>query len=217
MSSIEKEKECHCSVDGFFITNRQTSMVCSLLILLFMMSFISGYFWGHGKATQEFTEKLVDDSFTDKINYAFSNFEKTSAEPEVESSEEDFEEVESDSQQIAAVKENEKIAQDKLSQASTESQAFAQPDLISDKFYYAELVGFGTMAAAQQFAQRALQHGYNVDIRQRVSKTAKGKSIYWFQAVTEKFDNKDQLMDLVAKIQKTEKIKDVKIVEEKKN
>lgn len=215
MPQQETSQPCHCSGDGFFITNRQTSMISSLLILLFMMTFISGYFWGHGKATQEFTEKLVDDSFTDKINYSFySNFEKNPTEPEVDADsvdtvEEDFEEVESDSQPSATTAKVEKLQEGNIVIPKNEQSQ-------SDTYYYAELIGFGTLQAAQNFIQRALQHGYNIDIKQRVSKTAKGRTIYWFQAITEKLDNKDHLMDLVAKIQKTEKIKDVKIIEEKK-
>lgn len=208
MSSLENSKHCQCSSEGFFITNRQTSMLCALLIILFMMTFISGYFWGHGRATQDFTERLVEDSFTDKINYAFySNFEKSPTEPEVENeSEEDFEEAE-DTQPVVAVKVMD-VPQENNSSLSLDNKPF------SDKLFYAELIGFGSMPAAQQFAQKALRNGYNVDIKQRLSRTAKGKSIYWFQAVTEKFENKDQLLDLVAKIQKAENIKDVKIIEE---
>jgi hypothetical protein len=222
MTQPENSQPCHCSSDGFFITNRQTSMICSLLILLFLMSFVSGYFWGHGKATQEFTEKLVDDSFTDKINYSFySNFEKTPPEPELDadSAEEDFEEVESTPFALSnvegpnvVVKEDEKEVKVNQGNALTIKNELPQ----SDTNYYAELVGFGTLQAAQNFVQKARQHGFNIDIKQRVSKTAKGRTIYWFQAITEKLGNKDQLMDLVAKIQKTEKIKDVKIIEEKK-
>lgn len=199
MSFNENAQNCQCDQDGFFITKRQTSIICSLLILLFLGTFISGYFWGHGKATHEFTEKLVDDSFTDKINYSFySNFEKNQQDPE----EEEIEEVESSNDPM--LKEVEK------------PQEIANVNTESNNWYYAELIGFGTLNAAQKFVQQALKHGYNINIKQRTSKTANGKEINWFQAVTEKFDNKDQLMDLVAKIQKTEKIKDVKIIEENK-
>lgn len=81
-----------------------------------------------------------------------------------------------------------------------------------DKKYYAQLIGFGTLRAAERFVDRLQQKNMPVKVVERHSKTAQEKEIIWYQIVTEHFDNKDDLIACVQKIKVEEKLNDIKIV-----
>lgn len=81
-----------------------------------------------------------------------------------------------------------------------------------DRLYKAQLIGFGTMRAAHQFADRLQQKNLPVRVQERHSKTAQGKEVIWYQVITELFDNKEELTAFVERIQKEERLKDIRIV-----
>lgn len=85
-----------------------------------------------------------------------------------------------------------------------------------DKVYVAPLIGFGTLPAAQSFEKRVEKYGISVIIKERKSTTAKGKKMSWYQAVSQEYDTKEALENVIAVLQKKEKIKDIRILEKKK-
>lgn len=78
---------------------------------------------------------------------------------------------------------------------------------------YAELVGFGTKSAAQAFYNRLKKEGISVILKKRTSKNSRGRIMCWYQAVTEKFDNKRDLIAFVDIIKDKENLKGVKIIQ----
>lgn len=78
--------------------------------------------------------------------------------------------------------------------------------------YFAQLVGFGTAHAAQQFVQRLSRKEIPVMVRKRQSRTARGRFITWYQVVTEKYSDRAELDRLVQRLKKEEKLNDVQIV-----
>jgi hypothetical protein len=80
------------------------------------------------------------------------------------------------------------------------------------KQYYAQLIGFGTLRAADKFAERLQQKNFPVKVVEKHSKTAQGKKIIWYQVVTETFDKKDDLIVFTQKIEKEERLNDIRIV-----
>jgi hypothetical protein len=94
----------------------------------------------------------------------------------------------------------------------------SQSDIIStdefspEQLYKAQLIGFGTMRAAHQFADRLQQKNLPVRVQERHSKTAQGKEVIWYQVTTELFNDKKELMAFVEKIKKEERLKDIRIV-----
>ena len=94
-----------------------------------------------------------------------------------------------------------------LSPHTAQSKTVPQGDLI----HRALLVG-GTKRSITDFAQRLQKRGIAVEIRERTSKTAKGKTMKWYQAVTAPHAQKDELTALVDTIKKFEKLKDVEII-----
>jgi uncharacterized protein YaaN involved in tellurite resistance len=81
-----------------------------------------------------------------------------------------------------------------------------------EAFYKAQLIGFGTSRAAQQFADRLQNKNMPVRVDERHSKTAQGKKIIWYQVTTEPFNDKQELLTFVEKIKKEERLKDIRIV-----
>ena len=90
--------------------------------------------------------------------------------------------------------------------------ALAQDDFSQEQWYKAQLIGFGTMRAAHQFADRLQQKNLPVRVQERHSKTAQGKEVIWYQVTTELFNDKQELMAFVERIQKEERLKDIRIV-----
>ena len=78
--------------------------------------------------------------------------------------------------------------------------------------YYAQLVGFSSQQAAQQFVKKLATRDITAHIKQRPSKTAKGRTVYWYQVITESFTNKEELLKLVDTIKHREKLHDVRII-----
>jgi hypothetical protein len=79
--------------------------------------------------------------------------------------------------------------------------------------YSAELIGFGTKAAAQEFIKRV--SAYNpvaLELKERHSKTARGKVIKWYQVVTGKYEQKQELQKQLDTLIKKERLQDIKIV-----
>ena len=78
--------------------------------------------------------------------------------------------------------------------------------------YYAQLIGFGTQKAADNFVKKLERKGIQAKVHTRQSKSARGKNYYWYQVVTELYDNKNELEIVVNCIKNDEKIHDVRIV-----
>lgn len=204
----EKQVSCFCSsTEGFFITKRQASIFSASIIFLMLGVFISGYFWGQKKAVVEFTDKLNEDSFTDKVNYSFysmyGNQKQDDFDTQVESKDEELKLEE------APVVEVETQNLNNIVQENIKEEPVLQAN---KKQYYAELIGFGSSKSAQQFVNKLQKMGYNTFIKTRTSKTAKGKEIKWYQVLTEKFDDREKLNDMVNEIKRSENIKEVRIV-----
>lgn len=90
--------------------------------------------------------------------------------------------------------------------------AITQDDFSQEQLYKAQLIGFGTMRAAHQFVDRLQQKNLPVRVQERHSKTAQGKEVIWYQVTTELFNDKQELMAFVERIQKEERLKDIRIV-----
>lgn len=91
-------------------------------------------------------------------------------------------------------------------------EQLAESDLSAEQFYKAQLIGFGTLRAANQFVDRLQQKNLPVRVQERHSKTAQGKEVIWYQVTTELFNDKQELTAFVERIQKEERLKDIRII-----
>lgn len=193
--------------EGFFLTKRQASAVSAVSILLLLLTFIAGYFWGQKKSAEVFTDKVLNDSFSDQVNY--SMYSMYGEQPSEEQSTEEQEEDQSGDEEMTSEPE-----------VKNEQEVVKTPEVVDNSNsntegsvkHYAQLVGFGSRRAAEQFANKIQKKGYNLNVYviTKKSKSARGKIITWYQVVTEELNDKEQLMNEVEKIKVGEKLTGIK-------
>jgi len=206
---------------GIFLTNRHVSWVLSCFIITSFFIFISGYFLGKKKAVEKFYNKVDQDSLADHIYYSVCSIYDTEESSKQESTEDLSNDLDSaknnvacqdSSRGISDMQNVAKIEESKKTQLQ-EKEVGLQVGKTSHENFYAELIGFGTLRAANNFAEKLKKQGFSVAVRRRISRTAKKKRITWYQVITEKFDNKSDLMAFVDIIKDKERLKGVRIVQ----
>ncbi len=187
------------------LSMRQLSFVVAGNIILLFTAFILGYFWGQRYAVEQFVDKIDNDSFADQISSSLFSLQKNSAIPEDIMQSVDT----TTSEQSCFSKELDKpdtmthVVHNVTANTSTVSLT---------SYYYAQLIGFGTLKAANRFVNRLQQKNIPVEVKKRISRTARGKKITWYQVVTKKYNDKSVLEKLVAILKKDEKLKDPCII-----
>ena len=209
------------SGSGIFLTIRQLSIIIALFLFISIGFFIAGYFWGQKNIIETVTGNLERESFEDRVTSSIISFNDSSDDAATEEKT-DEEKVESQ-EEVSKEEKTEKPAEVSLlvgaaeSMQKQEEKKNTKPVVESDKnlVYRAQIAG-GNKKAMIQLQQRLKKRGVTVEIRRRRGKTSAGKTIVWHQSVSEVFDNKAELEDLIEKIKRTEKLKDVNIVAVKK-
>ncbi len=191
--------------EGLFVSNRQLSFVVAGNIILLFTAFMLGYFWGQKYAVEHFVDKMHNGSFADQIYSSLFSLQEGSAisensvqSPIMQSS------IMSDPEQPICKKEPDE-------QNTMISHPDSEPPMVATN-YYAQLIGFGTLKAANRFVNRLQKKGISVEVKKRISKTVRGKIIAWYQVVTKKYNDKSVLEKLVATLKKDEKLKDPSII-----
>lgn len=209
-------------IQGVFVNHRQTSWVLAGTLLLCFFVFIAGYFLGQKKVIERFTNKAEQDSLADKITSSIYSMYDTKAEVESLDSVEGNETPESEEPTAMADGGTSEASEITVAQSEVKKIDPMQPtsktavneiqDSAPQKQYYAELVGFGSLKAAQEFAQRLESKKISVTVKKRESRTAKGKKIAWYQVITGHFKERSELMALVDRLKQEERLKGVHIV-----
>jgi len=206
---------------GVFVNHRQTSWVLAGTLLLCFFVFIAGYFLGQKKVIERFTNKAEQDSLADKITSSIYSMYDTKAEVESLDSVEGNESPESEepltvadggTQEALETHAQPDVKKIEPSQSTSKAALNEIQNSAPQKQYYAELVGFGSLRAAQEFAERLQAKGISVIVKKRESRTAKGKKIAWYQAITHQFKERSELMALVDRLKQEERLKGVHIV-----
>ncbi len=82
--------------------------------------------------------------------------------------------------------------------------------------FIAPLAGFGTLQAAMSCLQRVKLLDPQATLEHKVSVTAKGRKVTWYQVMTGEFETKEALQKVVNTLQQKEHIKGVRILEKRK-
>jgi hypothetical protein len=196
----ELRKRCTCDKENSLTIDRKQAsrlVSCSLLCAFFI--FVAGYFWGKKKAFELYSttnrDEVASGAITESLDALYD-------EPIQYSKGHD---------------EGEPIdAQYKKSQNSSEQIA---PSLQKNPlvYYKAQLIGFGTLKAAEEFVGRLKKEGITTSIVKRASKpsgrnASRKNVIYWYQVITEAFSDKHNLEVVVEKIKNIEKIHGIQII-----
>jgi len=185
---------------GIFLTSRHVSWMLSFFIISSFFVFIAGYFFGKKRTVEKFYNKIDQDSLADHIYYSVCSIYDNNEEAVKQESTEESSSV------VAKVAVASNLQQPQNEQVLAKSK-------VSQEHFYAELIGFGTARAAQRFVAKLKQQGFSVVLRRRKSRSSKGKTIVWYQVITEKFDNKSDLIAFVDIIKDKERLKGVRIVQ----
>jgi hypothetical protein len=203
MKETEPSKE-----SGFFLPSKELSWVITLCLAISFLMFCTGYFLGQRRAIAQFLYKVKEESFADNITYSLYALNPKESSEEAENAEEAGQDSEDSEEEL------EEIIVPQISE--TQTDLTKETDQTADVVYVAPLVGFGTLQAANVFAQRTQKNGIPVAIKQRSSKTQRGRKIVWYQAITQEYADKNELEKIIDQVKKQENIKDIKIIEKKK-
>ncbi len=193
---------------GFFLPSKELSWVITLCLAISFLMFCTGYFLGQRRAIAQFLYKVKEESFADNITYSLYALNPKESSEEAENAEEAGQDSEDSEEEL------EEIIVPQISE--TQTDCAKETDQTADVVYVAPLVGFGTLQAANVFAQRTQKNGIPVVIKQRSSKTQRGRKIVWYQAITQEYADKNELEKIIEQVKKQENIKDIKIIEKKK-
>ena len=217
----KQNKTCACHDNGLCLDSRHLSWMLSVIILFSFGFFIAGYFLGKRKAVQDLHATLDQDSLADKIYTSLCTMQEGNL--MVVQQDSDSDTVDSDGLLDLDCNPLQSIDADVvLGQLPVEASDVAENELKAEtpdetmdlphKHYFAQLVGFGTQQAAHAFAERLQKKNIPVIVKDRHSKTARGKKVTWYQVVTAPFSNKDELEKIVNDVKIKERLKDVRII-----
>jgi hypothetical protein len=194
---------CTCNTkDTISLDIRQCSWILALLIVIGFFMFIFGYFKGKGSSAQEFCTIAQQEAFADNVYASACSLYQ---DPDGQSVQED-----NPLQASECSINQDSVNQDVESQKSTDVDKDLKP--LHEKKYCAQLIGFGSLRAAQSFADRISKRGLPILVKKRTSTTAKGKNIVWYQVITDWYYDIDELNVLVGKIKNVERLHDICII-----
>jgi hypothetical protein len=214
--SHTQHEACVCDgKQGVFLNTRHMSWALSVILLLNFFVFMAGYFLGKKKILEQLNYKIDQESLTDHVYSSMYSLYDSKVQP---SSSADNVEPEEEIEMIENETASEEPALEQAVDITAQTVAVDElttltPTTKEDNHeYYAQLVGFGSKHAAQQFVNKLAQRDITAHIKQRTSKTAKGRVVYWYQVITETFSQKNDLVKLVEAIKRREKLHDVRII-----
>jgi hypothetical protein len=189
-ASSKNNDACSCAnSQGLCLSNRFISIALSGGLFLLCVTFTTGYFLGKKYSVEHYMQQTAQDLFVDTV------YTSVASNAALEKSVSDGDMAE--------------VVQDELLKVADELDVAKDTDL--GKKYYAELIGFGTENAAQQFVKKLSCKGIDVEMKKRTSTTARGKKRFWYQVVTMMYEDKTEMQKIIDRIVKEEKLRDVYI------
>lgn len=143
------------------IHHYQVTALAATLLVLYVLTFLAGYFWGKKSALEEFSEQIQNESFSDKV-YA----------------------------SLCSMYDAEKSSPDKQQESVGETPVqTVAPDTAVTKndagpSFIGQLVGYGTEKQAQQYVKALARKGVKANMVTRTSVSSRGKKRVWYQVVT---------------------------------
>jgi len=212
---IDNERGFASQEQAVSISRRLIPGLFSLMLLLVFIAFMIGYFLGVKYTTDEFVTQIRQETLADQLLVSSVGGANGASAPEQEVSSvavasSETESVSSaPSEMIAQSSDNTPVA----TVAATVPTITSEVAHAQSARYSAELIGFGTKGAAQEFIKRvSVYNPIPLELKERQSKTARGKVIKWYQVVTGKYEQKQELQKQLDTLIKKERLQDIKIV-----
>lgn len=200
------EKESPSHEYTIKLTMRQLSLAMAALLAFSFFVFIAGYFLGQKKAAEEFSFRADQDSLADQIYSSMCVLYDAKDENEDAGENESGEDVESNetSDSIEPKDESNQIIV---------SQPVVPQTVVLQKQFVATIAGFGAnnCGDGKKLVQQLTNKGYPVELVERASRTAKGKTVIWYQIVTKPYASKGALEKAIHEIAKLAHVKEKSI------
>lgn len=161
----------------------------TLMLLLYVITFVAGYFLGKKSALEEFADQIKNESFSDKVYASLCSLYEQPGEAIVNthSSAEEVQET------LLEQEENDLKLQD-------------------EKNFVAHLIGYGTEKQALAYCKALERKGITASVVARSSVSSKGKKKIWYQVVTAPGDYQS-IQNLVGRLCLEDRLAGVSIVE----
>lgn len=194
--------------DTITLSRRMAHLMLALTLFFFFVAFMIGYFLGVKYATDEFVTQIRQDTFADQLLVATARQRQAPQEQQTESTTGETQElVNADQVPVVAVVDT--VAPAPVEQIVT--SVVSAPE--NPTRYAAELVGFGNKQTAEEFMRRvALYSTVPLELKEHKSKSPRGRAIRWYQVVTGKYEQKEELQTILDILIKKEHLHDVKVV-----
>lgn len=190
-------------------------IVASVLFLIFI-AFMLGYFLGVKYTTDEFITQIRQETMADQILMSASAASQQTSgvilpQEEVTISKPASEII---AQAPAVTIVTAEITDPTVPHLNSEQPLAASiPEKAAPMRYAAELIGFGTKQAAEEFMHRVSSYSSaQLVLKEHASKSPRGRPIHWYQVVTNTYEQKEELQQLLDLLIKKEHIHDIKIV-----
>ncbi|MBN1549521.1 SPOR domain-containing protein [Candidatus Babeliales bacterium] len=198
-STQQSSQEKH----GVVIHPKYLSRIVALFLLTSCCVFLGGYFWGQRTAIDQLLNSIERDSFADQVYYsmcaAYDQRDYESNGPDAVRDEVAAEVVQAQNETTAC-----DGIKNKVEPVTTAPEQAGR--------FYAQLAGFGTQKAAEKLVRKLQSQGILTEVSRRVSKTAKGKTIAWYQVITPDYLTKDSLEATINEIKTHERLHDVRVI-----
>lgn len=195
------EKESPSHEYTIKLTMRQLSLAMAAFLAFSFFVFIAGYFLGQKKAAEEFSFRADQDSLADQIYSSMCVLYDAKDENEDTGENESSEDIE-----------NNEIS-DSIEPKDESNQIVALQPVVEQKQFVATIAGFGAsnVGDGKKLIQQLTKQGFPVELVERTSKTAKGKTVVWYQIVTKPYASKDVLEKAIHQIAKLAHVKEKSI------
>ncbi len=144
------------------IHHYQITGLIAAMLMLYVVTFLAGYFWGKKSALEEFAEQIKNESFSDKVYASLCALYDQPAD--------------------AGANQTQAQSVDEIPQgeSSSEQEEKEKPTGV----FVAQLIGYGTEKQAQIYVKALERRGIASAAITRTSTTARGKKRVWYQVVT---------------------------------
>lgn len=190
----EKKRSSGISGDGLFIPNRQLSLATAGVFIILFCVFMGGYFVGKNHMLEDWMLRVENGSFADQVYTSlYARYE----------------------QDVPSL--HKEVEQESTIVVQEQEEAVPLVQLAANgRLWYAPLVGYPSVKPAQTFAEKLQKKGIEVVVKKIPSTTADGSSKkYWYQVVTVAWTDRAALENLVERVSKEERLKNVGIKEVK--
>ncbi len=161
----------------------------ALMLLLYVITFVAGYFLGKKSALEEFADQIKNESFSDKVYASFCSLYE---------------------QPTEAIAGGASLA-DGVQEPPIE-QRENNSKMDDGKTFVAHLIGYGTEKQALAYHKTLERKGIAASVVARTSVSSQGKKKTWYQVVTAPADYQS-IQNLVRRLSIEDRLAGVSLVE----